>query len=201
MSAQSFPTTQVLLLAGGALLASCSIAIVPARPVGPKAPLTTVAAANGLSLAANAARWTGEKQVTRELTPIYVRVQNESELPVQLSLSDISLRSGSKRWSALTPSAIKLRIEPYGLGIDPLSHARANLYPAIMDVGPRRATRDEVIRVALSERKLLPGQVAQGFVYFEKLPAEVVSFMLHVGLTETKPSGALRSLAVQFMMP
>lgn len=162
-----------------------------------------LARAHGLTVRANAMGWMGTKRVTRELTPVHVSLVNQSEVAVELAFEQMVLTGGDRRVAAIAPKDVRLRKQRAQIGVDPLTRARADLYPpdeTASRLGHKKKSR-EVVEYGVHSGLLPAGQIAEGFLYFEKLPAEVATLTLTIGFTEATPDRTVHTLSVSFQAP
>lgn len=153
-----------------------------------------------VELTAQAARWP-DLPIEREVTPLRILLRNESERPIRLSYEDFELvrTDTGRRYAALPPLAIEGTIEKPlahydrpGFGHERFRVAphHAWYYPGLQPWPETFAYDDlyyrswygrwaeiplptpEMVAAALPEGVVQPGGFVDGWLYFERLPAE-----------------------------
>ncbi|MBH02560.1 MAG: hypothetical protein CMP08_00245 [Xanthomonadales bacterium] len=104
-------TLAVLALAG----CGGGVNLKPASSVGPNSDgdRSVVNAVDGVQMRVKTGQWDGDASVLRDVTPIHVRIENESDQPIRLSYENFALvaEATGQRFAALPPIAINGSVE------------------------------------------------------------------------------------------
>ncbi|ROO29802.1 hypothetical protein [Salinisphaera japonica] len=104
-------TLAVLALAG----CGGGVNLKPASSIGPNGDSnrSVVDAVNGVQMRVKTGQWDGDASVLRDVTPMHVRIENESDQPIRLSYDNFALVAAAtgQRFAALPPIAIDGSVE------------------------------------------------------------------------------------------
>ena len=104
-------TTAVLALAG----CGGGVNLKPASSVGPnsQSDRAVVDAVDGVQMRVKTGQWDGDASVLRDVTPMHVRIENESDQPIRISYDNFALvaAASGQRFAALPPIAIDGSVE------------------------------------------------------------------------------------------
>jgi hypothetical protein len=183
-------------------------------------------AAHGIRMVARADAWQGTpRNLSNQLTPILVTLENQGEQPVAVRYLDFQLVSDAgRRYSALPPFrtdgiAVKLAgrafYPPAQFSYAPYlspHFAVAPLYDGPFSVNPRYWTRFEpvlrsvelptvdMLRKALPEGVLHPGGRVTGFLYFEGVGPDVERVRLLADFPDPDSGKRVTRLGIPFLV-
>lgn len=185
-------------------------------PVAPERDGIATCSRSGIDIEADASVGPTPRNLPRAVTPIWVRFRNDTSSAVHLALQDVELVGGTRSLAATLPERIRPRPPVVGLGIDPLSpfspaaafdRSGTTAFPirsseAELSYVPewRAAARSagDIVRRALKNGWLEPGETRQGFVYFADVPTDVGALALRVQLRSADAGRELRTAEVRF---
>jgi hypothetical protein len=185
-------------------------------PSGP-----TMANGEGIEVRVGERQWSGSPgDLATLVTPLYVRVHNGSDQPVQIAYRNLTLDTNGMQASAIPPFHIQRAAgAPTELAATAYTHDSfllyspyANFYPAAPLWGepwdfdpvyydrmygvwaPSLPTRD-MLRLALPEGVLQPGGTAAGFLYF-KTPSDPGQAAFSLELVQARTGEPLGEVSI-----
>lgn len=82
--------------------------LTPAAKTLPGAPETAVSSIDGISMKVESDSWTGREEVAAHVTPVKVRIENDSSSDVRMDYGDFALVApNGKRYAALPPYGVE----------------------------------------------------------------------------------------------
>lgn len=194
-----------------------------ARETGPLGSDTAFTRASDVLVTADGNRWTGDADVKRHVTPVWMEIRNHSDAPIEVLYTSIHLAGpGGAHFAALPPvdadgrisidiDAVKPR---FGYERFSLAPHYGTLYSGVEVSPPRgmgnRKYYDELydrweaevplptlhmLEVAMPEGTIEPGGRVNGFVYFEHVEGgDGSELTLEVELLDSE-SGAITGIA------
>lgn len=195
-----------LLLAGGLLLGGCAQTtnLEPAPSARQVAGVEDAAAArqSGVNMLVQAGIWPGGPGVAEEVTPLRVKIENDSAQPLRINYKEFTLVGpDGKVYRALPPFRIDgevatsptggpIAAPAFGYGGFAVARPYGPIYPGI-GISPSPFLVDpfyydryygywrqtelptqEMLSLAIPEGVLQPGGEVSGYLYFEKVPEE-----------------------------
>jgi hypothetical protein len=165
----------------------------PAAPVGPGE--GTVASEQGVQLEVRSKAWSGDPvTLETEIIPLFVQITNNGKQPLLVRHRGIALIQGGVAYTAIPPQEIDDTVRDnyvypdYGYYWAGWSAYRNIELPT-----------QDMIRQALPEGVLSPGQTIQGFVYFEDLDDDITDVMFSMPLLDTSGRRAFGHIEIPFV--
>jgi len=209
------------------LLAAGCVSTTTLQPL-PMTPITRggapVAQEHGVRLVASGDAWKGHPSyLGRIVTPVEVRLENQSGRPLRIDTADFTLVGGSRfEYAALTPIQLSQEnasgvggsgqagayvAEPRFVGrpffgpgwFDPFYDPFYGPY-AYYPVQPEPLPTADMVRAALPQGTLQPGGALTGFLYFQNVGAREGQVTLRARLVDARTGMQFGTLDIPFQV-
>ena len=203
----------------GVALAACETSAQLEPAAVPAATKEAAESAEGVRVLTQTVAWPGETPIQRGVTPLQVRIENNSNIPIDVRYRDLTLLGPEgKRYNAVPPYRIegsisdpeavsafgpiarpaftysRFEIAPFYDTTYPTVSVYADLFvydPHYYDTAYRYWEKTELPTLEMLERAMpegvvQPGGNVEGWVYFQKIPAESKRVVLRTDIVNSR---------------
>jgi hypothetical protein len=165
----------------------------PVAPVGPGE--GTVASENDVLVEVRTQAWSADPvTLDSEITPLFVRITNNSKRPLLVRHRAVALVQGGVAYAAIPPHDIDDTVrENYVYPDYGYYWAGWSAYRNI------ELPTNDMVQLALPEGALEPGKTIEGFLYFEDLDDDDADVMFSMPLVDASSRSAFGNVEIQFI--